>query len=105
MSTVQNPLEEVARPDRFFVTIKLSGRQRPRDLADFDLDLHATHAEPDGAGVDGLLSLDEVAEVVRAGYPVLVASNAEERAAARNVIEFDDWLHAQRQDLGQLGER
>lgn len=88
----------------YFVKVRVPTRRQVRGLAQFDLDLHAVSDEAEGASVDALMSLDEVRRVVKAGFPVLIEAEADERANGRNVIEFDDWLAAQEQDLGRLGE-
>lgn len=89
---------------RYFVKVRVPSRQDIRKLAQFDLDLHAVHDEGDGASVDGLMTLDEASKLVKAGFPVLIESEADQQAHARNVIEFEEWLDAQTDDLGQLGE-
>lgn len=89
---------------RYFVKVRVPSRQDIRKLAQFDLDLHAVHDEGDGASIDGLMTLDEASKLVKAGFPVLIESEADQQAHGRNVIEFDDWLAAQTEDLGQLGE-
>lgn len=89
---------------RYFVKVQVPTRRQVRSLARFDLDLHAVTDEAGGASVDALMSLDQVGKVVKAGFPVLIEADADERANGRNVIEFDDWLAAQEQDLGRLGE-
>lgn len=105
MTTEEGAPEEERPPERFFVTIKPSARRQVRELSTLDLDLHVTREEPEGMGVDGLLTLEEVAKVVRSGCPVLVTADARDRAGARNVIEFDEWLEAHTRDLGHIGER
>lgn len=92
------------RGPRYFVKVQVPDRRRVRSLAALDLDLHAVRDRDDGTSVDGLMTLDQVRKVVRAGFPVLIEVEADERAHGRDVIEFDEWLAAQEQDLGPLGE-
>lgn len=101
-----NPRGERGRPrgPRYFVKVQVPSRRHVRSLAALDLDLHAVRDQAEGASVDGLMTLDQVRKVVRAGFPVLIEAEADERAHGRDVIEFDEWLAAQEQDLGPLGE-
>jgi hypothetical protein len=92
------------RGPRYFVKVQVPDRRQVRGLAALDLDLHAVRDQADGASVDGLMTLDQVRKVIRAGFPVLIEAEADERAHGRNVIEFDAWLAAQERDLGPLGE-
>lgn len=92
------------RGPRYFVKVQVPSRRDVRRLAALDLDLHAVRDQAEGASVDGLMTLGQVQEVVRAGFPVLIEAEADERAHGRNVVEFDEWLAAQEQDLGPLGE-
>lgn len=89
---------------RYFVKVQVPTRRQVRGLAQLDLDLHAVTDEAEGVSVDALMTLDQVRKIVKSGFPVLIEADADERANGRNVIEFDDWLAAQEQDLGRLGE-
>jgi hypothetical protein len=44
--------------------------------------------------IDGLLTLEQVARLVRDGYEVVVRQEARKRARATQVMEFQDWLKA-----------
>ena len=82
--------------ERFFVTVLAPGPDELRKLQDRDLDLFqatARHIGPRQAAIEGLITLDDIAELVRGGYRVLVEDDEAERAVKpEEVAEFEQWL-------------
>ena len=83
-----------AREHRYFATVHADTRQTMVDLASFHFDLFQATARADGTGgaIDGLLTLDEVARLVDAGYRVTVEAPDTARSRARQTSTFADWL-------------
>lgn len=84
-------------PNRFFVEVRAETVQAVRRLHTFGMDLfRSTAREHDESGyrIEGLLTLEEVGQLVEAGYPVLVAEEASRRAAAAEISDFGEWLQA-----------
>lgn len=88
--------DRAAPPQRYFVTVHLAAGQDMIELGRFDLDLiQATaQATDDAAGsfIEGLLDLDQVGRLVRAGYRVTVEQPDYARSRAHETISFDEWL-------------
>jgi hypothetical protein len=80
-------------PKRFFVTILAPDARRLRELLDLDLDLFAGRSDESGHRIDGLITLDDVARLVEAGYQVLVTSTDQARRVHRPV-DFDAYRRA-----------
>ena len=83
--------------DRFFVTISARGPAHLLELQRFGLDLfQATAREVDSerAVIEGLLDLEQVAELVREGYEVTVEDPMERRARAHlGTLTAEEWSH------------
>lgn len=92
-------------PQRFFVTVIAPDLRALKRLRDFELDLFlpTTKAGAPNIGarqgvdgqhlIEGLLSLEEIGQLVEKGYQVLVEEAMSRRARAhREVIEFSDWI-------------
>jgi hypothetical protein len=81
---------------RYFVKILAQDRRSLHNLQDFGLDLFRSTArarEQSLYSIEGMMTLDEVAMLVRSGYRVLVEDLAENRArAATEIISFPQWL-------------
>jgi hypothetical protein len=79
---------------RYFVTVHASTRQAMVDLASFHFDLFQATARPEATGgaIEGLLSLDQVAVLIDAGYRVTVEEPDTARSRARQTTTFADWL-------------
>ena len=83
--------------ERFFVTVTAPSPERLRDLATKGLDLFMPTAQTRGneGVIEGLLTLEEVGELVKDGYRVSVDATMESRtAAARETTSLDAWLQA-----------
>ena len=85
--------------DRYFVVVLARDADALRALQRFDLDVFPQTAKrrdeaTDYAySIDGLLSMAEIAEVVKEGYRVEIEDPAENRARGiDNVTEFPEWL-------------
>ena len=71
--------------DRFFVTIFATAERELRALREHDVYVfQATAREAEGgeAVIEGLLNLEEISALVRAGYRVLVEEEMSRRARA-----------------------
>lgn len=89
---------------RYFVKIEAPDRRALVSLNKMGLDLfgHTSVAatatlrkaeQPPNFTIDGLLDMEQVERVVRAGYRVTVEEESSKRAiGATNVIEFQQWL-------------
>lgn len=88
--------DRAAPPQRYFVTVHLAAGQDMIELSRFDLDLiQATAQAADdaaGSSIEGLLDLDQVGRLVRAGYRVTVEQPDYARSRAHETISFDEWL-------------
>lgn len=83
--------------ERFFVTVTAPSADRLRKLATKGLDLFmpTAHARGDEGVIEGLLTLDEVGELVKEGFRVSVDATMESRTgAARETTSLDAWLQA-----------
>ena len=82
-------------PRRFFVEVQSRDRAALRRLQGAGLDLFRTtarQAETDTYVIDGLLTLDQVGELVGSGHQVLVKAPADAVARSRSeVAEFSEW--------------
>ncbi|GAC1456287.1 MAG: hypothetical protein PVSMB1_05950 [Gemmatimonadaceae bacterium] len=84
-------------PARYFVEVFAPDENALRRLREFGFDLFAPTARRVGERfvIDGLISLEDTARLVAAGYHVLIKS--EERTHARGnleISEFSDWIAA-----------
>lgn len=82
---------------QFFVTISIPNRRLLSNLSKIDLDLfQQTLKEQKRKGtyaIQGLLSLQQIGEMVRQGYPVQVEEESAQRSRAHlEVAELEDWL-------------
>ena len=79
---------------RYFVTVHARSPQAMIELADFHFDLFQATARqhPDGGAIEGLLGLDEVGQLVDAGYQVVVEEPDVARSRAHQTSSFDEWL-------------
>lgn len=83
--------------ERYFVTVTAPSAERLRELATKGLDLFmpTAHARGDEGVIEGLLTLDEVGELVQEGFRVSVdATMASRTRAARETTSLDAWLQA-----------
>lgn len=83
--------------NRFFVTVTASSAAELRRLSGRGLDLFMPTAQKKGrrTAIEGLLTLEEVDELVRDGYRVSVDAPMESRArAATETTTLDAWLHS-----------
>jgi hypothetical protein len=85
--------------ESYFVVVFARDTDSLRALQKFELDVfpHTSKRSPSDKeypfAIDGLLSIKEIEEVVKAGYRVYILDPAEKRArAAGNVMEFPEWL-------------
>lgn len=95
--TNSETVDRAAPPQRYFVTVHVAAGQDMVELSRFDVDLiQATaQATDDGSGmssVEGLLDLDQVGRLVRAGYRVTVEQPDYARSRAHETTSFDEWL-------------
>lgn len=81
-------------PARYFVEVGAPDEHALRRLRGFGLDLFVSTARRSGDAfaIDGLIGLDDVARLVSAGYPVLVAADAAKHERRLEVSEFPEWL-------------
>ncbi len=81
-------------PLRYFVEVAAPDEHALRRLRGFGLDLFVSTARRSGDAfaIDGLISLDDTARLVAAGYRVLVVSEAAARERGLEVSEFSDWI-------------
>lgn len=79
---------------RYFVTVIARDRRGLTGLQSLGLDLfQGTAAEgEDGASIQGLVDLDEVARLVDAGYRVLVEDAEGRRSRAQETVSAESWL-------------
>jgi len=89
--------DRAAPPQRYFVTVHLAAGQDMIELSRFELDLiQATAQTTDEvsgmSSIEGLLDLDQVGRLVRAGYRVTVEQPDYARSRAHETISFDEWL-------------
>ncbi len=109
-ATLQRPIAKWGsrmgdkRPKRFFVTIIASDRQRLRDVFGRGLDLFAARSDKSGHRVDGLITLEDVGELVEAGYQVLVAEMSQSQHKPR-FIGAEEWTKGIREELEQQRKR
>src|SRR5215213_1516501 len=83
---LQSTREASKMPTRFFITVIAPTKQMLLNLAQFDLDLFqptAKVSERQKFEIEGLMTLDEVERLVRAGYHVLVREEASQKARAQ----------------------
>ena len=97
-------MREERRSSRFFVTIMAPDKRRMHELATLDLDLFAARSDEAGHRVDGLISLEDVAALVEAGYRVLV-SDTDRPKRDHEHIGFDEWRKEMLADLERQRER
>ena len=87
--------------DRFFVTISAQGPAHLLDLQRFGLDLFqatAREVNSEHAVIEGLLNLEQVAELVREGYEVTVEDPMERRARPHlGTLTAEEWLRGGRE--------
>jgi carboxypeptidase T len=82
-------------PDRYFVTVTAPSSDRLKDLATRGLDLFMSTARKKRgeAVIEGLMTLDDVATLVKDGYQVSVEGTMESRArAVGETTTLDAWL-------------
>ena len=81
---------------RYFVTVHVAAGQNMTDLARFELDLIQATAlatdQADGETIEGLLDLDQIGTLVRAGYRVTVEQPDYARSRADQITTFEEWL-------------
>lgn len=82
--------------DRYFVTVTASSGDDLRRVASRGLDLFMPTARKKGRQpvIDGLLTLAEVAALVKDGYRVSVDATMESRSRAQETTTLGEWLHA-----------
>jgi len=78
-------------PKRFFVTIMAPTRQQLREVFGRGLDLFAPRSDQSGHRVDGLIALEDVGQLVEAGYQVLVSQSARRKREHR-FIGAEEWM-------------
>ena len=80
---------------RYFVTVLAGDPHSLRKLGSHGMDLfQATSretAEGNGA-IEGLLTTDEIEQLIDGGYRVVVEEEASKRARATQTAEFEQWL-------------
>lgn len=90
------PIGGAGVAERFFVTVVAAGAQELRDLQRYDFDLFQATARLDAgdqAAIEGLLTLEQVGQLVKDGYRVVVEDEMEKRTIDRHeVVEFEQWL-------------
>ncbi len=81
---------------RYFVTVHVAAGQNMTDLARFELDLIQATAlaadQADGGTIKGLLDLDQIGMLVRAGYRVTVEQPDYARSRADQTTTLEEWL-------------
>jgi hypothetical protein len=82
--------------DRYFVTVTAPSPEKLKALSTRGLDLFMPTARKKGteAVIEGLLTLDEVSDLVKDGYRVSVDATMESRARATETTTLDAWLQA-----------
>jgi hypothetical protein len=83
--------------DKYFVTVIAASEGDLKALAHKGLDLFQPTArrQANDVVIEGLLKLDEIGQLVRAGYRVTVDATAESRSrAASETTTLDEWLQA-----------
>lgn len=89
---------------RYFVTIIVLDRGRLPTLMSMDLDLFGGREAERGHEIDGLITLEDVARLVEAGFLVLVRAAHDPRQKPK-FIGADEWLQEMRADLEQQREQ
>lgn len=81
---------------RFFVTVYATNQRMFTDLDKFEFPLFlqtGQFTEQNQYTIEGLLTLDQIGQLVDYGYQVLVEEELSKRARAfEEVIEFPEWL-------------
>lgn len=80
---------------RYFVTVLSGDPLAVRELGTHGMDLfQATSREtPDGgSAIEGLVTTEEIEQLIDAGYRVVVEEEASKRARATQTVEFEQWL-------------
>lgn len=83
--------------ERYFVTVFAPSSERLRELSTKGLDLFMPTAQVRGdeSVIEGLLTLEQVGELVDDGYRVSVdATMASRTTGARETTSLDSWLQA-----------
>jgi hypothetical protein len=82
--------------NRFFVKVFAPSRRSLGQLQKFDLDLFQPTArvnERQEFTIEGLLTLEQIGQLVESGYRVLVEEEASKRSrAAQETVEFETWI-------------
>jgi hypothetical protein len=82
--------------DKYFVQVGASSKQALAKLQAYDFDLfrHTAKQTPDKAfRIDGLLTTEQAAQLVKDGYTVLMQQESTLSAqGASEVIELPEWL-------------
>lgn len=88
---------------QYFVTLIIPDRRGLNNLRAFDLDFFQQTLKTTDKKtytIQGLLSLEEIGEMVDRGYRVLVEESASRRSRAPlEVVEFDEWLKSMNETL------
>jgi hypothetical protein len=88
---------------RFFVTILAPSKSALIKLQQYDFDLFQPTAKVNERKqfvIEGLLTLDQVGQLVEDGYRVLVEEEASKRSRARReTVEFEEWLKDMLKDM------
>ena len=81
---------------RFFVTIVASSKRELLKLSEYDFDLFRQTSkvtERQEFSIDGLLTLDQVGQLVEDGYSVTVRELAASKTPAQTEVStFQEWL-------------
>ncbi len=79
---------------RYFITVHTADPRVLRRLADFNLDLFQATARTreDGASIEGLVSMADVARLVDAGYRVTIEADERSRMRATETAGLREWL-------------
>jgi hypothetical protein len=83
---------------RFVVVISMPERERLRQLDRRDLNLRVGRSDAEGYHVEGLITLEQVGELVEAGYTVLV-ERTDRPKYMHKFIDFDEWYEGMLADL------
>lgn len=76
---------------RYFVTIRAVDDAGFTDLGSYDLDLFVGSSKRKERSVEGLLSLEQIGQLVDGGYEVLVEEAESARSRARDTVSFAEW--------------
>jgi hypothetical protein len=91
-------------PSRFVVVISAQDRERVEELAGRGFDLHLVRSDAAGYHADAKITLEQIGELVEAGYTVLV-ERTDRPKYGHKFIGFEEWYEGMLGDLERQREK